>query len=385
MKKIGIITEYCQSRNYGGNLQAYALVYIINKLGYAAEQIQYNNYSTGKRTCQNRRTFSIRKVFSRFKRYGDKFIKQVVLKRKFEERNNAMAGFNLSINHSERIYSDDNIAECVDDYTAVITGSDQVWNFSFNKPAYFLDFVPSYIPKFSYAASIGLASLPDGIKDMFKNSLKDYIGVSVREEDAVNLLEGLSPVPVEWVLDPTLLLSKNEWDDICAERMVEQKYVFCYFLGKDENERYIAKQFAKKHHLKIVTLPYLNGGFRKCDASFGDIKLYGVSPREFISLIKYAECVLTDSFHATVFSSIYQKEFFVFEREGQKGMGTRIYSLAKLFECEERFCDTLEKATMDYIEGLAPLDYSKETSLFVEMKNKSLEYLECNLKKAEGR
>lgn len=268
---------------------------------------------------------------------------------------------------------------------AFITGSDQVWNLTWYVPAYFLDFVPSEKTKISYAASIGMKSLDDEQKQIFKNSLKDYQAVSVREEASTEMLKEISPHTPQYVLDPTLLLSAQEWDEISAERVIEEKYVFCYFLGDDRRERKIAEKYARKRGLKIVTFPHIANKVVRSDFHFGDIRMFDATPEQFISLIKHAEYVFTDSFHATVFSNIYHKEYFVFERAGRKGMGSRIYSLTGLFESEERFCDTAKKARLKYIENLPKLDYSREFPHFEEMKEKSMDYLKRNLQAAAER
>lgn len=295
-------------------------------------------------------------------------------------RNDAMLEFNQNIiPHCEEVYSSDNIRDCGEEYDAFITGSDQVWNPVWYNSAYYLDFVPSNKIKMSYAASLGKTSISDEQIEIFKNNLADYTAVGVRELDAVSFLQPYSPVPVAWNLDPTLLLDADEWDEICGERVINEKYVFCYFLGADKNQRNVAKKFAKKNKLKLVTIPFVAGVFEGCDVNFGDYKLYDASPEKFISLIKYAEYIFTDSFHATVFSSIYRKQYFVFQRAGEKGMGTRIYSLMKLFESEERFLDTYEKATLSYIESLSALTYNHELELFNEMKRNSFNYLRENL------
>ena len=96
----------------------------------------------------------------------------------------------------------------------------------------------------------------------------------------------------------------------------------------------------------------MNGQKRKCDEKFGDVKLYDVSPGEFVSLIKYSDCVFTDSFHACVFSNIYEKNFFVFPRSGADKMSNRITSLISLFHNQERFCDSSEKQSMEYINSI---------------------------------
>lgn len=381
--RIGIITHYYKSLNYGGNLQAYALCKLLNDKQIVAEQLCYERkHEPQADRVKRMKGIKIRKVFCVLSNK----IKKKRLPVQMNSRMHAILEFNQGkIPHSTEVYDGKTISDANKDYDVFITGSDQVWHPKAICSAYRLDFADSAKAKFSYAASIASDVLNEEQKDLFRKSFIDYMGVSVREESAVELLGELSPVEVEWSLDPTLLLTCEEWDQICPESLIQEKYLFCFFLGDDENMRNIAVEFAKKHHLKLVTLPYLLWQYRKCDLKFGDEQLYDVSPEQFISLIKHAEYVFTDSFHASVFSAIYQREYFIFKRIGGSSMESRIYSFVKLFESEDHFCDTTEKATIDYIGQLEPLDYSGAFPLFEEMKEKSLAYLEKNLLKAKER
>ena len=120
--------------------------------------------------------------------------------------------------------------------------------------------------------------------------------------------------------------------------------------------------------------PYLTGQYRKTDKKFGDIRLYRVSPPEFISLIKNADYVFTDSFHASVFSELYEKNFFAFRRGNAPGMETRLESLTKLFGNEERFRSE-EKLSPEALQRLAGQAVKGDQDLFLQMKEKSVAFL----------
>ncbi len=382
MKKIGIITHYYNSHNYGGLLQAYALCRILDEYGYDAEQISYDTSvsislqkkasSKGANTVKSK----IRGLLSSFyHRQMDRKILSGILK-----RNAIIAEFAETIPHSKITYTDATISECNDIYDVFITGSDQVWNLMWYYPAYFLDFVKPNKPKISYAASISQKKLTDDEILIIKSHLTDYTAVSVREENAVDLLTKCTSLPVEWTLDPTLLLSDKQWDVVSAERIIKDKYLFCYFLGDSTIARNLAKEYAKKHNLVLATIPYLSNHYRKCDKKFGDIQLYNVNPQMFISLIKYAEIIFTDSFHATVFSNIYKQQYYVFERSNFASMNSRIESLIRLFESSDRFCNSEDRQKLSYLESLSSIDYSIERPLFEQMKRKSLDFLLNNIK-----
>ena len=385
--KVSIITHYYKSKNYGGILQSYALCRVINELGYNAEQISYNMFPTKKAGAFSLlyRTMisALGKLDVRKWSYRKKNKRaQDLLKARFESMNSFGEKY---IPHTEKVYDEENVDECGANYDAFITGSDQVWNLQWYYPAFFLSFVPSGKRKLSYAASMAMSKPSNEQKALLRENLKDFNAISVREKDSVELLKDIVPAVAEWVLDPTMLLDSKKWDDISSEKeFVKEPYVFCYFLGDDLLQRELAAEFAQHRGLKLVTLPYLNCMYRECDDGFGDIRLYDVGPQDFISLIKHAEYIFTDSFHATVFSGIYKKQYFVFPRNREASMSSRIYSLIELYEAQERFCDTDEKATIKYIDALQKIDYSKPLEKLAKMRCKSMLYLERNLKYGEG-
>lgn len=391
--KIAIITEYYKSRNYGGNLQAYALYRAASSLieGAEVEQISYDKGSGSRslkrmgalrflkkatRYCIHRAIKPFKKVLSRKK---ERLIRPLL-----QERYRCLDAFNREKIPHSKVYNTATIADAAAEYDVFITGSDQVWNPSFWNPAYRLEFVPSGKPKLSYAASISRDHVSEEEAEIFRKSLADYTAISVREERAVDLLSPLAPCEVRWVLDPTLLLTRDDWDAICDARRVPEKYIFCYFLGDDLQARQLAREYAEKHGLLLATIPFLNGAYRKCDVEFGDIRLSDVSPSGFISLIKYAEFVFTDSFHATVFSGIYKRQFFVFDRSvSGHSMGSRLDSLLSLYEAQERFGNCEERRCLAYIEALPPIDGARRLEGLEVMKKTSLDFLRENLKKVE--
>lgn len=382
---VGVVSLFYNSTNYGGVLQSYALVEVLNFLDVNAYQICYQRISIA-----SKRRFL--KLFNPLKLC--RFIKNKIRKfknRKTIEKVSAIAAkrfkpfalfVNANIPKTDKAYNQNTIKETLNDTDIFVTGSDQVWNVNYYDEIYRLDFVPQTKYKFSYAAGVSSGELTKKQKNIFQKALYTYDAISVREREAVNVLQPLTDKKIEWVLDPTLLLSREKWDNVCANRKIDEAYIFCYFLGSLSIDNGKIIEFAHKRGLKVVMMPYLTG--TSCDDSdFGDYKIYDAAPQDFISLIKYAEYVFTDSFHATVFSHIYKKNFFVFNRAGLKSMNDRIYSLTSLFDTQDRFCDTKEKISLKYIEGLLPINYDRLFPKFEEMKEKSINFLKDNLKKAE--
>lgn len=382
---VGVVSLFYNSTNYGGVLQSYALVDILNSLGVNAYQICYQRVNIASKG-------RFLKIFNPVKlcRFVKGKICNIKNRRNLEIVNNVatkrVKPFSLFVNanvpKTDKSYNQNTIKETLSDTDIFITGSDQVWNVNYYDEIYRLDFVPQTKYKFSYAAGVSSGELTKKQRNIFQKSLSTYDSISVREREAVNVLQPLTDKKVEWVLDPTLLLSREKWDNVCANRKIDEAYIFCYFLGSLSIDNNKIIEFAHKRGLKVVMMPYLTG--TGCDDSdFGDYKIYDAAPQDFISLIKYAEYVFTDSFHATVFSHIYKKNFFVFNRAGLKSMNDRIYSLTSLFDTQDRFCDTKERESLEYIESLPPIDYNRPFLKFEEMKEKSIDFLKENLKKAE--
>ena len=393
-KKIGVITHYYNSTNYGGNFQAYALVKVLQNKGYDAEQICYS-YNSSKQSSfkekfknikTNKFVFLVKKsikkiIFLTKQPFRLIFSKSLKEQRKYkvaDRRAQAFEYFNKRIiPHGKIVYDKFNINKC-NEYDIFITGSDQVWNMNWYHEAFFLVFVPSQKKKIAYSASVSLDSLSLEQQNLIKEHLKDFDAISVREESAVDLIKPLSPVEVKCTLDPTLLLDVSAWEEIREDYAIDGKYVFCYFLGSSLKSRQLAIQYAKENNLKLVTIAHA-GGLCKNDIGFGDERLYDVSPQQFLSLIKNAEYIFTDSFHAVVFSNLYKKQYFIFNRDASCEMSSRIYNITKLFNTAERYCDSEEKESLNYINELTNIDYSTKNRHLEDMKNKSIEFLIKNL------
>ena len=359
--KIGILTHYYKSPNYGGNLQAYALVHFLRDSRFDAEQVCYDIFFK-----RERKGAFLKHVLKKFINVPacvfHFFVKRILLRKRqnfvksvLNQRIRAIGNFNQNvINHSDRTYGYGNIGEANIHYDAFITGSDQVWHPNNFCPAYLLTFADPEKKKISYAASIAKTDLNNEEISRLTSSIADYAAVSVREVDSAALLRRYSKKEIFCVVDPVFLLSEKQWENLAKPYPINNPYLLTYFLGGNESSRILAQQFAKEHNLKLVTLPYLNGSYRKCDWNFGDEQLFDVGPEHFISLIKNADCVFTDSFHATAFSILFRTKFYVFPRNSKnaKDMSNRIVSVLNLCCCENSFCNTHEKMNIKYLNSV---------------------------------
>ncbi|WP_304153742.1 polysaccharide pyruvyl transferase family protein [Megamonas hypermegale] len=217
------------------------------------------------------------------------------------------------------------------DYDYFIVGSDQVWNPKFwateeYGQIRFLRFVPKE-KRIAYAASIAIPSISKDKEQFFKDSLNEMKAISMREKAGAELVKKLTGRDVPVVVDPTILLSKEEWQkiELVPEWYYGEKYILTYFLG---NPSPIIENLAKKNNWKIFNL---------MDKS--NLDLYASRVEEFVYLIEHAELVATDSFHACVFSILMNTPFLVINRQ-QKGvadMTSRLDTLLDLFGYQNRY------------------------------------------------
>ncbi|NRE73941.1 polysaccharide pyruvyl transferase family protein [Enterococcus faecium] len=255
-------------------------------------------------------------------------------------------------------------------FDAFIIGSDQVWNYTFPRFSEF-DFVTySNRPKISYAASFGVSNIEERLKDLYRYGLTGIDYISVREEAGNKIVKDLIGVNPSVVLDPTMLLTVNEWRILTknSELHIQQNYVVTYFLGDmtSEYSSYI-ENYARKKNLKIIHL-----------GNIKDKKMWAIDPADFINLIDKAQAVFTDSFHACVFSIIFEKYFEVFERQSEMlSMNSRIDTLLKDFKIENRW-NHLEN------DNKQEIDYSSVKKILNKRRKESLEFLDASLSKVQS-
>lgn len=354
--RVGLLTLDARNNNYGGLLQEYALFRELVNLGYQVEVIDYD-------TSSEPNTFSYKRDL-RFLTV-DKMIKKIqkrVLKRKVVESTipNKLSRDLFSkfrdqyITFSEKCtYVDLN--ELNNRYDGFVCGSDQIWNPSYNIPSFFLNFVIGN-NKVIYGASLGVSTISPMERKVYKGLLQDLKSISVREKEAREIIASLTDKKVEIVLDPTMILDRGDWMQFVREDKTREPYIFCYLLGIDSVKAEATKEFAKKTGCQIVSVPFENCIFSEDYFPTFD---QGMGPIEFLNLIYNAQFVLTDSFHASVFSIIFDKDFRVFSRVvGKVNMNDRLYTLLDWIDRKDLFIhpDGLEKVSVN---DSITYDYSK--------------------------
>lgn len=368
MKKVGIIT-YHHYYNYGSALQAYALQKAIEGIdkSYKAEIIDYRAQDDYQRSriqmlmLRLRRLPTYIKEWNRVKtlqKYGH------VLKLKepaFDKFFDSQFVTNGKAFHS---FSDLNKESLC--YDIMVTGSDQTWSPQIGfKPAMFLEFGPSNALRIAYAPSIGVSKLSKDQKDYLNLHLQSFESISCRERLGTELLnECVKGKEIVNVLDPTLLLTKDDWNNIAIKPKIEGDYILCYFIGHKEYYRRIAEQLSEDLHLPLYYIPASWQELGK-----NNILISEAGPREFLGLIRNARLVLTDSFHGTAFSINYRKSFYSFTKiEGGKGASdnSRLYDILSKFHLEDRLYDKaghIQFSDIDYTVANEHINAERELSL----------------------
>jgi hypothetical protein len=175
---------------------------------------------------------------------------------------------------------------------------------------YNLLFVDDSIPKIAYATSFGVSEIPVFQRKDTGSYLDRFEKIGVREESGKHIVDSLSNKKAEIVADPSMLLTREEWEIIAKEPniVIDEPYILCYFLGKNLEARKAALKLKGKTGCKIVALCH-NDEYFPSDNQLGDFLLYDIDPSNFIFLIKNASFVCTDSFHCSVFSILFHKQF----------------------------------------------------------------------------
>lgn len=358
--KIDIITRHSMA-NYGSILQSYATQKIIEKIGHTSEIINYERLdekgtNIAKTMLKRNEKWNKNKVtrfiyksmqtpvysysYKKFKKYRQKILEQTKLE------------------YNSKKMLEDKLPEA-DIYC---TGSDQVWGKVGNvdyDDTYFLEFVPKNKKCISYAASFGKDNITPELRTKLKTYLEKYKYVTVRENNAIKILKE-NGINCEKTLDPTLLLEKEEWNKFIDKAKRKTQYILVYQLHNNDKFEQFVERFAKKEKLPLkrvsVSLLYAK---KKGHLEFLP------SPQKFLQLIRDAEYVVTDSFHGTVFSILFEKKFIDII---PAGTGNRIVTLLQELNLENRILQDYEnyeiiKNKIDYNNVNKELNKKREESV----------------------
>jgi len=358
-KKLRIASiTFHRAINYGAILQAYALQESFKKLGCEFNVIDYRNQlienNHKKRTLSGCRT--IKDVLS-----------FIVYAKHYNKKHNKFRDFSRNyLNTSEACFNTEDLKNITSDYDKFVCGSDQVWNYQitdFDK-AYFLDFVEDKCTKYSYAASFGFSKLPGELKEEYRRLLSGFNEISVREDQGKDIVRDVVDKDVEVVIDPTMLVSKEEWAKIAKDYTKKKDYILIYAFKGSETISSFAQHLSEKTGCEIV---YISHSLkRKIKAVYEK----EVGPREFLGLFKNAKYVVTNSFHGTVFSINFNKNFFMELLPEKQKVNSRLENALNLFGLRDR---QIINGKNSHIEE--SIDYDRVNKILEAERQKSVGFL----------
>lgn len=360
--KIDIVTLH-RAQNYGSVLQAFALQKQIEKLGHQAYILDYYPERYTNKGLLKR----LKNKSSRFNNPLVLLIAKLLIYPSYLKKGIQFNKFMHYLNLEKPSFAtnEEGMGRFTD-ADAYCAGSDQIWNSHWNEgveKALFLDFVPKGKLCLSYAASIGLSNIPANEIDETKLLLDKFEFLSLREDKGVELVRELGRTDAVQCLDPTLLMSKEEWSLYADDSYKGKEYVLTYNLHHDPEIDKCAKAIASKYHLQIRNISY----------NWHDIVRHGhldwcPTVEGFLGLIKNAKYVVADSFHATAFSIIFEKPFVVITPEVAS---SRLSSLLKMLELDDY---NINKFTsVKVIEQ--PIDYIRVKSIIAIKQRESISFL----------
>lgn len=360
--KLSCLTFH-DSMNYGTVLQAYALQTTLENMGHEYEIIHYSNAEKRKHDSLlgRNREQSIFSYLYKLSGYPLYLIKYHMF-RNFRQK---------YLHLTPRFHTMEELARYADGRDGILVGSDQVWNYWMirNDPAYFLKFTQPK-KRMAYAASIGVSEIPASEQSFYREMLRDFDRIGVREETAARLVWELSGKSSQVVLDPTLLLTQQDWQNICLPAP-EKPYIFVYILEHNLPAQKVLRQLQKQTGLpvKYVTRGYVS--------ALRDGATHLPSPQQWVTELMHAKYVVTSSFHGTAFCVNFNKTFFTCI----KGDTTqsRQQDFLRMLGLESRF-----NPTWDGELSLEAPDFTQSNAILKEKRAQARAFLEASLKEIEG-
>lgn len=331
--KVGILTFH-NAHNWGAALQLYALKEYLKDLGHEVKVINYRNPIIDSNYVKNPVIKLRRKDWKGILIYLYEKINLEYGKKSYKEKWNKFNNFEKQmLDNDTTEYTKEDLQNL--DIDTFICGSDQIWNPNLTgglDEVYFCNFETN-AKKISYAASMGIKELKPDDENIFKDYINRFDNISVREESLKQYIKKVTDMDVTTVIDPTLLLDVEKYDKI-AVKPKEEKYLFLYTLIENKSLYEIAQKIAKERNLKIIELTYS----KKIEKLLHN-EIANIGPEEFLGYIKYADCVITNSFHGTIFSMLFQKDFYTINA-GK--VNSRIENVLNIAQIPERCIKSYE-------------------------------------------
>lgn len=390
MKKLGILTLVFQ--NYGTRLQSYALCKAIEKVcpqDLSFEVIDMEGIWSEKRDNKKKllfriilkygfRAFAYIRNITRWKK-ENRLINLVDHTAERQKRSDSFNSLISKIPYTSKKYTCEELRNgALNEFSAILVGSDQVWNGVKVKcqDIYMLDHFQK--KGITYAASFGMTSIPSDQFNNYKRRINNFSHLLIREEEGIKLCKSLGRDDAKYVLDPTLLLTGNDYNDlICEKPLVQGDFVLVYSLNRSYKIYSQANKLAKRNGCKMVIL---KRSFCPPDASmYPDAEeLYAVPPEGFLWLIKKAKCVVTNSYHAMLFSINFNNSFYLY-LDNSDEENSRMLTLARLCKLGKR----VSWETGSLPQKIQEIDYTETNSIIEAHRKSSLELLKKSLDSVE--
>ena len=357
---VGILT-YHNAINYGAVLQAYALKTALDDLGVGGSVIHY----TGDKMLKESKVLHISPRASG----KDKLlaIARLPMRAKTVRRFRRFLAEELNLS-GKLITTEDELRQLEDRYTHFVTGSDQVFNYvgtgeDYN---YYLAFTDEKEKKIGYAPSFGLSEIDETHKERVAALLKDFHALALREKKGQELVHGLLGYEPPLVCDPTFLLTRERWEALAKAPRIKMPYVLVYSFGSRHLEA-IAKKYADEIGAIVVNINRAIPAI----GTRGVKNAYAPGPREFLGLIRNAECVVTNSFHGMALSILLEKEFYGFTNTyaGSAATNERFRTFSEVLGLGDRI------SSVQNPPARSPIDYTAVKEKIFPFRETSLAYL----------
>ena len=372
LKICGVTFDH--TTNYGSCLQAYALQTVIEEMIVQDEPCRYELLPTAI-IRQNDPKQPVSKELPWI------WAKKRILREFSHWRRKKFEQFETQNIHYADCSDSQQLPALNREYDAFVCGSDVIWNLSFTHadPIYFLAFAEKY--KFSYAASFGVCDIDHDFekwnsektpREVYKQYLPDLDQISVREKNSLDLIYELTGKEAKYVCDPVMLLTAEQWNSIIEKDNKRKDYIFAYSTYTSPNYLNFLKRIHRQTGLPIINVTW------DIKTAIQRMAFIVPDPPKWLELLKNAKYVVTNSFHATVFSCIFHKSFFCPMRNEQIiGTRIRLYDILSTLGIDGRiYGNTPEKI------DLAPPDFTEADKRIQQFRENSLLYIHGNLEKA---
>ena len=350
--KLVAVSTFCSWASYGSMLQAYALKQTLKTLGWDSYILIDRAVTTPEIKCRIPKTLNPIALLRGYlnHRLFPAVSRQHKKSYQFMRDNIDIIYYNgyqeLALNYLQADY--------------YLAGSDQVFNPNNPQPGFYFDYVPDKCKLLTYACSMGSTSVPPAQEAVFSKLLRNFTRISVREADNIPVLQKYNPeASYQTNVDPTLLLTADQWRKKEKPYPIKGKYILLYPLYWDNTFNKHIKKLKKDSGCKIIGV--FSSGFNRV---FCDQKLYDVGVDEFLWLVDHAEAVITSSFHGAVFSTIFEKKVCIVTNPK---MPSRLDNLASIMNIPK--CKITEVLFQN-------IDYTKSKAVMATEREKSMAYLE---------